>query len=256
MKGGTRQRAEQRNARAPVIINPQLLAHDIELVIDLRQDGPADSELLAEGSGLLGARLWQLAVKRSLDLVGSLVLLVVMSPLLLIGAVLVRLTSRGPAVYWQERVGRNGRVFRMAKFRSMVHDAHRERQQLAAMNELEGPVFKIKRDPRVTRIGRLIRRWSIDEFPNLFNVVIGDMSLVGPRPPLPEEVLTYGPREYQRLWVKPGVTCGWQVNGRSDVSFEHWMQMDLDYIGTWSLRKDLLLLIKTPAAVLRGKGAY
>ena len=144
----------------------------------------------------------------------------------------------------------------MFKFRSMKVEAHEDRDEILHLNELEGPVFKIRDDPRVTRVGRAIRKLSIDELPQLLNVLAGDMSLVGPRPPLPEEYETYGPRERQRLAVKPGITCIWQVSGRSDLDFETWVDMDLEYIEGWTIRQDLKLLVLTIPAVLSGRGAY
>jgi lipopolysaccharide/colanic/teichoic acid biosynthesis glycosyltransferase len=175
---------------------------------------------------------------------------------LLAVAILVGVTSRGPIFYVQERVGRAGKPFRMLKFRSMYRDAHDRRFEHVEQNMHQGPIFKIRDDPRITPIGRAIRRLSIDELPQFFNVLMGHMSLVGPRPALPEEFLDYTDRERQRLLVKPGVTCIWQVSGRSDIDFKTWIDMDLEYIETWSVRLDLKLLAKTVPAVLSGRGAY
>jgi exopolysaccharide biosynthesis polyprenyl glycosylphosphotransferase len=207
-------------------------------------------------SGLLGAWWWQLAAKRALDVVGSVALLLVLTPVLVAVAVAVGLTSPGPILYRQRRVGRDGAPFTMLKFRSMVRNAHNDRDLHHADNEMSGPVFKIREDPRVTRVGRAIRRMSLDELPQLLNVLVGSMSLVGPRPALPEECAHYSEREMGRLAVKPGITCLWQVSGRSDVDFETWVEMDLEYIRTWSLRADIKLLLKTIPAVVSGKGAY
>jgi len=206
--------------------------------------------------GLLGARLWQLAVKRAMDIVGSLLLLVLLAPLLLIFALAIAFTSPGPILYRQERVGRGGRPFTMFKFRSMYERAHEERESHHHLNEATGPVFKIREDPRVTAVGRLIRRTSMDELPQLVNVLSGQMSLVGPRPSLPEECTHYGEREMGRLLVRPGITCIWQVSGRSDLDFDTWVALDLEYIRTWTLRQDVALLLKTVPAVVTGKGAY
>jgi exopolysaccharide biosynthesis polyprenyl glycosylphosphotransferase len=206
--------------------------------------------------GLLNAGWWNMAGKRALDIVASSLAIVVLSPVLLIVAFLVKLTSRGPVLYVQQRVGRGGEPFRMVKFRSMYRDAHDRRDEHVHQNIHEGPIFKIREDPRVTPVGRAIRRLSIDELPQFFHVLKGDMSLVGPRPPLPEEFLDYTERERRRLLVKPGLTCIWQVSGRSDVDFETWVDMDLEYIETWSLWLDLKLLAKTLPAVLTGRGAY
>jgi exopolysaccharide biosynthesis polyprenyl glycosylphosphotransferase len=206
--------------------------------------------------GLLNAARWQLAVKRGMDIMLSGLALVVLTPLLLAVAIMVGVTSRGPIFYVQERVGRGGKPFRMLKFRSMYRDAHDRRFEHVEQNMHQGPIFKIRDDPRITPVGRAIRRLSIDELPQFFNVLLGHMSLVGPRPPLPEEFLDYTDRERQRLLVKPGVTCIWQVSGRSDIDFKTWIDMDLEYIETWSVRLDLKLLAKTVPAVLTGRGAY
>ena len=186
----------------------------------------------------------------------SVLAVVVLTPLLLAVAILVATTSRGPIFYVQERVGRGGKPFRIVKFRSMYRDAHDRRGEHAAQNIHHGPIFKIRDDPRITPVGRAIRRLSIDELPQFFNVLVGSMSLVGPRPALPEEFLDYTDRERGRLLVKPGVTCIWQVSGRSDVDFDTWIDMDLEYIEEWSLRLDLKLLAKTVPAVISGRGAY
>jgi exopolysaccharide biosynthesis polyprenyl glycosylphosphotransferase len=206
--------------------------------------------------GLLGAAWWQLAVKRALDIVMSTLAIVVLTPLLLAVALLVIVTSPGPVFYVQERVGRGGQPFRMVKFRSMYRNAHDRREEHVGQNMHQGPIFKIRDDPRITPVGRAIRRLSIDELPQFFNVLMGHMSLVGPRPALPEEFLDYTERERERLLVKPGVTCIWQVSGRSDIDFQTWVDMDLDYIETWSLLLDLKLLVRTVPAVLTGRGAY
>jgi lipopolysaccharide/colanic/teichoic acid biosynthesis glycosyltransferase len=154
------------------------------------------------------------------------------------------------------RIGRGGRAFTFYKLRSMVKDADRHRHRIAHMNEADGPVFKIRNDPRITRVGRFIRRTSIDELPQFLNVLAGDMSVVGPRPPIPAEVRQYQRWQRRRLSVKPGITCTWQVSGRSNISFEKWMQLDLDYIDTWSLWKDLEIVFRTIPAVLLSRGAH
>jgi lipopolysaccharide/colanic/teichoic acid biosynthesis glycosyltransferase len=206
--------------------------------------------------GLLAAAWWQLTCKRAIDVVGSVTLLVLLLPVLFLTALAIRATSPGPALYRQERVGRGGRTFKILKFRSMHVGAHEVRSAIAHRNETTGPVFKMRKDPRLTTVGRFIRRLSIDEVPQLLNVLRGDMSLVGPRPPLPEEFSTYGPRECERLRVLPGLTCIWQVSGRSDLDFETWVDMDIEYIRTWTLRRDLALLARTIPAVFTGRGAY
>jgi exopolysaccharide biosynthesis polyprenyl glycosylphosphotransferase len=198
----------------------------------------------------------RLAVKRAMDIVGSSLGLVLLSPVLLIAALAVALTSSGPIFFIQERVGRAGHPFRMYKFRSMTTDAVERRIDHEHANERSGPIFKIRRDPRITSVGRILRKLSIDELPQLINVVRGDMSLVGPRPPLPSEFRRYGPREMQRLSVTPGMTCTWQVSGRSEIDWYEWVEMDLEYIKTWSLLLDVKLLLLTVPAVLSGRGAY
>lgn len=199
---------------------------------------------------------WPIVVKRSLDIMVSVALLILLIPLFLIVALLIKFDSPGPVCFVQERIGLNKRRFRMYKFRTMVGDAEQLLAKLEKLNEVRGPVFKIKDDPRITRIGRFLRRTSIDELPQLFNVLIGGMSLVGPRP-LPV-------RDYQGLeqdWhrrrfsVRPGITCLWQVNGRSSVHFEQWMELDMEYVDHWSLWLDLKILAKTMPAVLKGTGA-
>jgi exopolysaccharide biosynthesis polyprenyl glycosylphosphotransferase len=203
------------------------------------------------------APAWQRGLKRSIDIVGSLVLLVLLSPLFLITSLAIALTSRGPILFSQERVGYMGRRFRFLKFRSMCHDAEERKGELLELNHHDyGPIFKVRDDPRMTPVGKLIRRLSIDELPQLFHVLTGDMSLVGPRPPLPDEVATYGRREALRLTVKPGMTCIWQVSGRSELDFDTWVDMDLEYIRSWSLWLDLKLLFRTVPAVVSGRGAY
>jgi exopolysaccharide biosynthesis polyprenyl glycosylphosphotransferase len=196
-----------------------------------------------------------LLLKRMLDLTGSLVGLILLSPILLATAIIIKATDRGPIFFSQVRSGRNGRKFRMHKFRSMVVDAEKLKKELEKLNEMDGPVFKIKHDPRITRVGRFIRKTSIDELPQLFNVLLGDMSLVGPRPPLPSEVAQYQPWQRRRLSVKPGITGPWQVSGRNEISFEEWMRMDLEYIDNWSLWLDLRIIFMTIPVVLIHKGA-
>jgi len=195
-----------------------------------------------------------LLVKRAMDVAGAAVGLTLLSPLFLLIALLIKLDSPGPVFFVQERVGLHGRRFRMYKFRSMVADAERRLSEVAHLNETSGPVFKVRDDPRVTRVGRFLRRTSLDELPQLWNVLRGEMSLVGPRPPLPREVEAYGPRERRRLMVKPGITCLWQVNGRHRIPFDRWVELDLEYIERWSLWLDLKILARTIPAVLGRTG--
>lgn len=207
-------------------------------------------------SGLRTASRAQLFAKRAIDIVASTAILLCAAPVLAITALLVKLSSRGPVFYIDWRVGQAGQQFKMYKFRSMYTDAERRLAELRAHNEVTGPVFKMRRDPRVTPLGRILRKLSLDEMPQLFNVLVGQMSLVGPRPPLPREYATYSVRERRRLDVRPGLTCTWQVSGRSDISFEQWIDMDLEYIDSWNMKRDLVLLIRTIPAVLSGRGAY
>jgi exopolysaccharide biosynthesis polyprenyl glycosylphosphotransferase len=195
-----------------------------------------------------------LAIKRCIDIVGSAVGILVLLPLFVVTAAAIKIESSGPALFKQVRVGLHGRRFYCAKFRSMTADAEARRVALEAMNEQTGPVFKIRNDPRITRVGRIIRKFSIDELPQLFNVLRGDMSLVGIRPPLPPEVERYDRWQRRRLSMKPGITCLWQVNGRNRVGFDEWMRMDLKYIDNWSLKSDFLILLKTIPTVMRGSG--
>jgi exopolysaccharide biosynthesis polyprenyl glycosylphosphotransferase len=196
------------------------------------------------------------ALKRALDVVLSGIALALLSPLFLLLAVLVRLDSPGGAFFAQQRVGRNGERFTMYKFRSMVTTAEAEAKNLAEMNEGAGLLFKMKDDPRVTRIGRVIRKYSLDELPQLWNVFIGDMSLVGPRPPLPREVAAYENHVQRRLFIKPGLTGMWQVSGRSDLSWDASVRLDLYYVENWSLMGDLIILWRTAKVLIRPVGAY
>lgn len=193
-------------------------------------------------------------LKRTLDVVCASVLLIVFSPVMLVILGVLTVTTRGEPVFAQVRVGKGGRRFTLYKFRTMVSNA--DKVQHLIRNELDGPVFKNRQDPRVTRIGRFLRKLSLDELPQLINVLKGDMSLVGPRPPVPREVARYTRREMQRLSVKPGLTGLWQISGRADLPFEKWIELDLEYIRNRSLLLDLYILLRTPWAMLTGKGAY
>lgn len=196
-------------------------------------------------------------LKRAFDLVIAFILLLLLSPLFVITALAIYLEDPGPIFYSQTRVGRNGRYFRFFKFRSMVVNADRIKEELMEQNQSEdGVLFKMKDDPRITRTGKFIRKFSIDELPQLINVLTGDMSLVGPRPALPSEVEQYSLEERKRLHVIPGITCIWQVSGRSDIPFSGQVRLDLEYISSTSIWKDIKILLKTIPAVLTGKGAY
>lgn len=215
-------------------------------------------ENLAAGRALVSAEgnlSWGYRIaKRLLDLVGASVLLVLLAPVMLATFLVLLVTTRGRPLFRQVRLGWQGRPFAMYKFRTMVLDAEKRRAEVA--NEKSGPIFKNRRDPRITRIGRILRKTSIDETPQLFSVLAGHMSLVGPRPPLASEVARYEPWQRRRLAVRPGLTCLWQISGRSEIGFEDWVRMDIRYLRNQSLRTDLELLIKTPWAVLTGRGAY
>jgi len=199
---------------------------------------------------------WQHVCKRALDISLSFLALLLLSPVFLLAALIVRLTSPGPVFFVQERVGLNKRRFRMIKFRTMVADAERRQREIESLNEAAGPVFKIRNDPRVTPVGKFLRKTSIDELPQLFNVLKGDMSLVGPRP-LPERDYNGFHQDWQRrrFSVRPGITCLWQINGRNTCPFEKWMQLDMQYIDQWSLGLDFKILAKTIPAVVKGAGA-
>lgn len=184
--------------------------------------------------------------KRSMDIVASLLGLILLSPILLIVAIAIKLEDpKGSIFFSQMRSGKNNKLFPMYKFRSMVSNAEELLEELKDLNEMDGPAFKIKDDPRITKVGKFIRKTSIDELPQLFNVLKGDMSLVGPRPPIPHEVAEYNDYQMQRLLVKPGLTCIWQVSGRNSIGFDEWVEMDLDYIKNRNLFMDIKLIFKT-----------
>ena len=196
-------------------------------------------------------------IKRIIDVIGSLVAIVLFMPLFLITALCIVIEDGWPVLYVQSRIGINGRVFNFYKFRSMRRDADRIKEELMKQNESkDGVIFKMKHDPRVTRVGRFIRRFSIDETPQFFNVLAGDLSLVGPRPPIPSEVAQYTLADRKRLHVKPGLTCLWQVEGRSEIPFDQQVHLDMEYIHSRSLWTDIRIMFRTIPAVLLGRGAY
>jgi exopolysaccharide biosynthesis polyprenyl glycosylphosphotransferase len=196
-----------------------------------------------------------LAAKRSFDVVASGLALLLLAPVFAGIALAIRLDSPGPVFFRQRRVGLNGRSFHMLKFRSMYQDAEQRLEALKAQNEMSGPVFKMKNDPRITKVGSFLRKASLDEFPQFWNVFKGEMSIVGPRPPIPAEVREYKRWQRRRLSMRPGITCVWQISGRNNIDFDHWMEMDLDYIDRWSLWSDLAICLKTVPAVLSARGA-
>jgi exopolysaccharide biosynthesis polyprenyl glycosylphosphotransferase len=242
----------------------QIERDDVELVVApalMDVTGPRISIRPVSGLPLLHVEHPELdggrrVLKGLFDRTAALTGLLLLSPLLLVVAFLIKVTSAGPVMFKQVRVGRGGREFTVLKFRTMVQDAEARKNALLEHNENDGVLFKIREDPRITRVGRWLRRYSLDELPQLFNVLRGDMSLVGPRPPLPEEVAQYGGDVYRRLVVKPGLTGLWQVSGRSDLTWDESVRLDLRYVDNWSLALDLQIMWKTWSAVFRGSGAY
>ncbi len=196
-----------------------------------------------------------LLIKTVIDKIGALIGILITSPIIIFSAIAIKFNSKGPVLFKQVRTGLNGQRFEFYKFRTMCNDAEQKKTQLTQLNEMSGPVFKIKDDPRVTSVGRFLRKYSIDELPQFFNILKGDMSLVGPRPPLPSEVIHYEPWQHRKLSVKPGITCIWQVNGRNAIDFEDWMRLDLQYIDNWSLWLDTKLILQTIPAVMKSRGA-
>ena len=201
------------------------------------------------------ANQFALSWKYVFDFIFSLVVVVLWMPILFFIALGIKVTSKGPVIFKQKRVGLHGREFEIYKFRTMVQNAEQLKTQLASQNEADGPVFKIKDDPRITKIGKLLRKTNLDEFPQFFNVLKGDMSLVGPRPPIMKEVMQYKPWQLRRLSMRPGITCSWQIMPeKNKISFDDWMKLDLHYIDNWSLETDLLLTFKTIRTILLGSG--
>lgn len=194
-------------------------------------------------------------IKRFFDICLSIAALVVLSPLLLVIAILIYLEDKGPVIYSQTRIGKDGRAFKLYKFRSMCVDADERLRDLQKLNERDGPVFKIRDDPRVTKVGKFIRKTCIDELPQLVNIIKGDMSIVGPRPPLPNEVEQYNSYQKQRLLVVPGLTCYWQIQKGEETTFDEWVELDLKYIKERSILLDFRLILLTFKVILSGKGA-
>jgi exopolysaccharide biosynthesis polyprenyl glycosylphosphotransferase len=250
--------------RRYILGNPEFVLRALLDALQMRL-ARAPQECLRQGHlKACGRRVrWWLATratplaKRLLDIIGAGLALLLLGPLMAVTALAIRMESRGPVFFHQERVGLRGKTFRLWKFRSMYCDAEARKAALATRNEMEGGVlFKIKDDPRITRVGRIIRRFSIDELPQLWNVLRGDMALVGPRPALPAEVAQYSLLERRRLQARPGITCLWQVSGRSNIPFARQVEMDLEYIHRATVTTDLRLLVKTVPAVISGTGAY
>ncbi|THF80858.1 sugar transferase [Cohnella fermenti] len=197
-----------------------------------------------------------LVIKRWVDVIVAAASIILLSPILVSAAAIIKATSEGPVLHSQERIGKNSLPFRMHKFRTMVANAEAMKPRLMKKNEATGPVFKMRNDPRVTRAGRFLRKYSIDELPQLINVLRGEMSLIGPRPPLPEEAAKYSNEHWRRMDVRPGMTGLWQVSGRSDLSFDEWIDLDIQYIERWSLGLELKIILKTIPVVIKGNGAY
>ncbi len=224
---------------------------DLEIASGVPRQLDGFTYLTFETSRLKDAELF---VKRATDIVASMVFLVLCSPIFLITATAIRMESPGPIFFRQTRSGYNGRKFTLYKFRSMIINAEEKLEELKSLNEMTGPVFKLSNDPRLTKVGKFLRKTSLDEFPQFWNVLKGDMSLVGPRPPLPKEVEQYEPWQRRRLSMKPGITCIWQVSGRNSIGFEDWMKLDLQYIDRWSLWMDIKILLLTVGAVFKLTG--
>ena len=195
-------------------------------------------------------------IKRLFDIICSLISIIILSPVFILISILIKIEDpKGKILFSQDRCGKNGKIFKMYKFRSMVHNAEELLEDLQKMNEMSGPVFKIKEDPRITRVGKFIRKTSLDELPQIINILNGDMSFVGPRPPLVNEVKQYNEYQIQRLLVKPGLTCIWQVSGRNNIDFDEWIELDLKYIKERNLMLDLTLIPKTIPALLGDENA-
>lgn len=215
-----------------------------------------EQELIAKRDELVNGGIIYLTLKRLMDIIGASIGLIIASPIMLIVAILIKLEDpKGPIFFSQVRNGAYPKTFKMYKFRSMYIDAEERLQELMHLNEQSGPAFKIKDDPRITKVGKFIRKTSLDELPQLFNVLKGDMSLVGPRPAIPREVEQYTAYQKQRLFVKPGLTCIWQVSGRNNINFEQWVELDIEYIKTRSLWLDIKLILLTIPALLGDENA-
>ncbi len=246
---------------APIVNECAMIGVPLTMLTDLFGDHlpPPRISRFAEMSTLSFAPVHhnevELLAKRGVDIVGAVIGLAITAPLIAAAALAVRVTSSGPALFRQVRSGINGRPFEMLKLRTMVADAEVRKASVLHLNEMSGPVFKIENDPRITPVGRVLRKWSIDELPQLCNVLRGDMSLVGPRPPTPDEVAQYRGSDRRRLSMRPGLTCLWQVSGRNEIDFEEWMKLDIEYIDSWSLTNDFRIMARTVPEVLMARGA-
>jgi exopolysaccharide biosynthesis polyprenyl glycosylphosphotransferase len=237
--------------------------HELNMALIERYESMLTHPGRAEFRARIKRCLWRLVEasaeqgKRDFDILGALILIILSFPILLLLALLIKIEDRGPVLFCQTRVGKNGREFKMYKFRSMCMNAEQKQEELTHLNQhSKGVTFKIKDDPRITRVGKWLRKYSLDELPQFFNVLAGDMSLVGPRPPVPREVALYTLSDRQRLCVTPGITCLWQIGGRSEIDFPGQVKLDIDYIEQQSFWTDLKILFKTVPAVFRSKGAY
>lgn len=237
---------------------PRAVAPAVTLTTPLLEQGTSTSVLLGDRSehGFASLEGTQRFQKQAFDMVFSLAALIAAAPVMLAAALAIKLTSKGPVFYPSERIGLDGKPFTMLKFRTMTDGADTQLEQLLSVNEGAGVLFKMRQDPRVTPVGRILRRFSIDELPQFINVIKGDMSVVGPRPPLRREVESYDGDVKRRLLVKPGVSGLWQVSGRSDLSWEESVRLDLSYVDNWSMAGDLMIIAKTVKAVLTSHGAY
>lgn len=238
-----------KNKNKKVYINP-VLSYDTETAVALEAN-----PFTADNNKIEDKTAYHIH-KRIFDFLCSGIALVILFPLLLVVSLLIRIESKGSAIYAQQRIGKDGRPFTMYKFRSMVQDADEQLETLKKQNEMDGPAFKMKNDPRITRLGRILRRTSIDELPQLINILKGEMSIVGPRPPLPAEVDQYTPYQKQRLQVTPGLTCYWQISGRSNISFDQWVELDIKYIKQRGMITDIKIILKTVNTVFKCIGAY
>jgi len=250
------QNVETGSLNGTAIFRPTEVAANTPAVLRSKEPAVDSSAFLPNADRIPIKDVSYSKAKRVLDVSVALVGIVVLSWLFALVALLVRLTSRGPIIFKQTRVGRGGRRFTCYKFRSMRDGADQMRHQILHLNEVPGPVFKIKNDPRLTPIGGFLRKLSLDELPQLLNVLKGDMSIVGPRPPMPEEVMNYADWQLQRLSVQPGLTCYWQVYGRSNIPFDRWIKMDLEYIQRMSFWEDVKIILLTIPAVITGDGAH